>query len=823
MSSKVFQTLRERAEILIPLEDRKNYPLFHKDLKSLEDRTTQLTTSLKTTPERQAEAHYFLNSSGINTTRLSTPNNYDNFFQEVEIQHNTDLKKFLQEEHEMILIDIIEEQRKVNYEDFESFYEKQYADYTSAIDTERMEEEINANDYREFEQYNNSMGIRINDYANVITQLNEQRLSDMDFNLIDPLSKQRNMSELQKFQDSATEAWNIVDHLVHHTVTDQTDEEQRLEGRYVKSYIAKDSQSAEAVRVRRQLIQSSKKWLEEDYMRSLNEYLNRNAAKIQIGGIPCYSYRLWAYIEHVYKSSSSPGWINKHLELKEGKPVWVFIYHLLRSGQYELAMKYVNHNRELFTTERDFPLYFSEFMTSDDHCVSRTTKENILADYIQLENGGERTDPYKKLIYKIMGRCELLIKSSTDIIKTTEDYIWLQMMLIREVTDIEPNEAERYRLSDFQDQITQNSREYGSEGANPWIYFKILLLTLQFEKSIDFLYKHKHLRLEAVHFAIALYYYGLIRIPPQIIYIQNDLKNALQYLLLLSVYSPQHGYFDDSMIQTAKHYIYKFVMTKGKFRVLLGDIDDTQRSPGLIELQAKLLHINTAKEYADQILHPIAELCVKTGRCFDAVYICSLSGDFKKMVDVLIKKLSDALQQPQFYRTADPSLSTASNEETIKFATETLTYHENLEAFVSTIDNQRRHTISKLIQLLRFRDFYEKELYEPAMHVLEEADVIPLVNNFEKIQMLVNQFNTLDSSIRKTVPELLLNAMDILYKTWSAHLLIKSVPVSQIDSLEKKARAVLTFAGMIQFHIPKDIIIRLNRVDMLMETKRKSI
>jgi nuclear pore complex protein Nup93 len=40
------------------------------------------------------------------------------------------------------------------------------------------------------------------------------------------------------------------------------------------------------------------------------------------------------------------------------------------------------------------------------------------------------------------------------------------------------------------------------------------LLTHQFEKAIDHLHKEKKLQLEAIHFAIALAYHGLIRMTP---------------------------------------------------------------------------------------------------------------------------------------------------------------------------------------------------------------------------------------------------------------------------------------------------------------------
>lgn len=91
-------------------------------------------------------------------------------------------------------------------------------------------------------------------------------------------------------------------------------------------------------------------------------------------------------------------------------------------------------------------------------------------------------DPFKLLLYKIIGRCELQYKSE-DTIHILEDALWLQLMLIRETPEaVQSNRAE-YRLEEFQEMINQaNSADYDKNGANAWTYFNMLLLSLQPEK-----------------------------------------------------------------------------------------------------------------------------------------------------------------------------------------------------------------------------------------------------------------------------------------------------------------------------------------------------
>jgi nuclear pore complex protein Nup93 len=48
---------------------------------------------------------------------------------------------------------------------------------------------------------------------------------------------------------------------------------------------------------------------------------------------------------------------------------------------------------------------------------------------------------------------------------------------------------------------------------HPLLYFQVLLITLQFEKSVEFLWGKGDYAVEAVHFATGLYYYGVLRVP----------------------------------------------------------------------------------------------------------------------------------------------------------------------------------------------------------------------------------------------------------------------------------------------------------------------
>jgi nuclear pore complex protein Nup93 len=161
------------------------------------------------------------------------------------------------------------------------------------------------------------------------------------------------------------------------------------------------------------------------------------------------------------------------------------------------------------------------------------------------------------------------------------------------------------------------------------------------------------------------------------------------------------------------------------------------------------------------------------------------------MVDVLSKEISDALQKPQSFRASDPTLSVLSNDEIVQFATNTMEHYEKNQYVSDLIDDYRKNTVHILIQLLQFRVAYEKTEYEKALQIMNNANVIPLGSDMNYITALVTQFDGLAESIKKNVPELLLNVMDILYKMWAHYV---SISTSVHNSVSKHS-FIINFIG----------------------------
>lgn len=197
------------------------------------------------------------------------------------------------------------------------------------------------------------------------------------------------------------------------------------------------------------------------------------------------------------------------------------------------------------------------------------------------------------------------------------------------------------------------------------------------------------------------------------------------------------------------------------------------------------------------------------------------------MVDVLVKLLTDALQQCHADRIIDLTLSSEPNTAIIQFTKEAMDYYTKFEPFAKAVTAERQNTIRILTHLLQFRTFYDQGQFNMALQHLESTDIIPLQFDHQYIFRLVQQFNTLDESIKKNVPEILLNTMDILYKIWVSldnrpavsrtcahplcHCLAHFWCHQESNNYVKMSQAILTFTGLLQYNIPTDIMIRLNK------------
>lgn len=354
---------------------------------------------------------------------------------------------------------------------------------------------------------------------------------------------------------------------------------------------------------------------------------------------------------------------------------WALIYFLLRSGLINEAAEYVTSNATAFRAlDRNFITYITQYASNPNRRLSRSYQDRIHNDYQQRSRvSPENTlDPYRMACYKVIGRCELNKRSIDSLSQGVDDWIWLQFALAREVNRAEEAANEVYGLEEVRDTIREIGQRHfskGSEGPGDYgTYFYLQVLGGLYEQAVSYLYSHSYVA--AVHFAIALDFYGLLRVAdfseselltyntkelPQISfgrmvgYYTQDFRAgnavaAVDYLTLLCLNADLPGEIGKSQSALCHEALRELVLETREFAQLLGDIrGDGVRIRGAIEQRLKLISITDQEAFLMTVTLQAARVAADTGRITDAVLLYHLAEDYNDVITIINRALSDAI------------------------------------------------------------------------------------------------------------------------------------------------------------------------------------
>lgn len=202
-------------------------------------------------------------------------------------------------------------------------------------------------------------------------------------------------------------------------------------------------------------------------------------------------------------------------QIVDDVPMWAKTYHLLRAGKAQEALQFAQDHEAAFARlEKGFVPYFKAWLDSPERRLPKALRDRFLTEFNQrIRYSSSSTDPYKFALYKLIGRLELNRKNVPGVTLKTEDWLWFQLSLVRESVDDPAHEE--YGLDELARVLVGfGERHFDPKGNKPMLYTQILLLCGQFERAVAFLYAHSAYQADAVHFAIALTYYGLLRPGP---------------------------------------------------------------------------------------------------------------------------------------------------------------------------------------------------------------------------------------------------------------------------------------------------------------------
>lgn len=212
----------------------------------------------------------------------------------------------------------------------------------------------------------------------------------------------------------------------------------------------------------------------------MKEVIKKNAKEASVGGRPGIDKDVRAYVNLILRQKDAQEAFKP--EMVDGIHLWVELYHLLRCGYPEEAMNLLaNHEAKITSTDRAFPGALRAALTSPERRISKAMRDQIASDYNSHIRNSTGVDMYKAALYKIVGRLDLSRKT-VKVASTTEDWMWVQLSLIRE-SGPSDGPQEQYELADLGRMVLKyGADKFDEDGKRPFAWFNLLLYTAQFER-----------------------------------------------------------------------------------------------------------------------------------------------------------------------------------------------------------------------------------------------------------------------------------------------------------------------------------------------------
>lgn len=511
------------------------------------------------------------------------------------------------------------------------------------------------------------------------------------------------------------------------------------ERQYSSAYLDQNPHSQKATKLRKQILNGSRTYLEKAFFREVEFLVEKNPREAQLGGRPTLLNKMRAYIRvRASRKDLAPDGTELQQIGENGDYCWILIFYLLRCGFVKEAVEYVSNDPAFQSTDRKFISYLTNYANSPEQKLTRKLQDMINNEYQQrLRNAPEHTlDPYRMACYKVVGRCDLSKRNLDTIGQGVEDWIWLQFSLARETERAEEISGEIFGL----DQICETIEEIGqkhfqkaqAEASGGYgIYFFMQILAGMFEPAVAYL--HSYNPVSAVHFAIALCYYGLLRVSeyavagnelcklgnllncghllmflivtkttgdlprinfvPLVAYYTASFRTALpvaavEYFVLIYLNSDLHGELGASQVAACHECLRQLCLETREFAQLLGDIrTDGTRIPGAIEIRSKLIKLETHTDFLSAVTIQAAAIANERSQVADAVLLYHLCEDYDNVVRILNSALADAVTldlgespmelQPLKPRQAQSSATNGNTEENDPVSSLSLTQTTN--------------------------------------------------------------------------------------------------------------------------------------------------
>ncbi|KAJ5503115.1 hypothetical protein N7463_005989 [Penicillium fimorum] len=706
-------------------------------------------------------------------------------------------------------------------------------------------------------------------YAEKVQQLNLARLQGKCYPILDEFS----YVEVQAGGDVPRQLFNAYQALikiVHEkpNIMNPSEPGAVKERQYAEDYLEESSKSLKAIELKKQILEGSRGFLESTFFDEVETAIAKNPREAQLGGIPTVINKIRAYIRlQAARKDLAPD--GTELQMVNQDYCWILIFYLLRCGFVTEAAEYVSRDSGFRSLDHKFVTYMTTYAQS--RRLPRDLQQKINGEFQQRSrNAPENTvDPYRMACYKIIGRCDLSRRRLDGVKQTVEDWMWLQFSLAREDDRAEEVAGDVFGLEDIQTDIQEIGQRVfvkGNEGPGGYgTYFLLQILGGMFEQAVHYL--GTYAPVTAVHFAIALSYYGLLRVSdfytsgeeilsftvkqyPQINfgYLLTQytrefrtgfVEAAIDYFTLICLNADLPGALGKSQASVCHEALREFILETRDFAKLLGDIRaDGTRLKGAIEQRLDLIKLVDQQEFLKTITVQAAAVADDKGLITDAVLLYHLAENYDHVIDIINRALSDAIavelggampklqplrprvdqnqdSQPEAVE-AGSSLSLTAVDDPGVLAKNMISLYDSDRMYYGQIRQINRDACGLLLRMMEAKTQVEAGRWAPALDAINALNILPLQaqGSVSYIRSTAQAFSYLPPIISRNVgPVIMWSITCIGYERQKRTFGMYDSEVRQglADTLLVMAKDLMVFSGMVKYKLPPRVYETLAR------------
>ncbi|KAH7153065.1 Nup93/Nic96-domain-containing protein [Dactylonectria macrodidyma] len=582
------------------------------------------------------------------------------------------------------------------------------------------------------------------------------------------------------------------------------------EREFANMYLDENPNSPKSVEMRKRILTGANSFLEKQFLREVESLIAKHPHEAKLGGLPDIVSKVKAYIR---LRSARKDLVPDNTELQQisGEYVWAIVFYLLRSGHVSEAAKFVNDNHQPFKSiDRTFSTYLNNYAASEDRRITnRKLLDRCTNEYIQRSrNAPDNTiDPFRMACYKVIGRIELSNRNLEGLNTDINDWIWLQFNLAREGDKTIEMAGESYGLAELQSSIREIGLKHfpkaNSEDSNGsfGMFFYLQILSGMFEDAIAYLYPFSYV--DAVHFGLALAFYGLLR-PSDAISPSNDLRSystknlpqinfgrmigyytrdfraadvvsAVDYLTLICLNQDLGGEAGQRHGSLCHEALRELVLETREFSKLIGDIrPDGRRIRGIVEERGPLIGLDAEDDFVNTVTLQAASFADENGRTTDSVLLYHLAGEYDTVVTIVSRALSEAIsleigEDPMRLMPVKPraggqeaeagsSLSLAAIDDPVELAKTMMTMYERDAMFYKRIQDQNQVACRVLLEMSTIKSLVEVGQWAQCLDKIRGLEILPLdaQGDASIIRSCASKFSGLSQPVSINVPNLLM-------------------------------------------------------------------